>query len=69
MLVVSPLLALMRDQLAHLPAGMPAAMLWGGQPRAAAMAVLDDVRVQLLTYSLTTNALAPDAPPHQLIHG
>lgn len=51
MLVVSPLLALMRDQLAHLPAGMPAAMLWGGQPRAAAMAVLDDLRVQLLTYS------------------
>lgn len=44
-LVVSPLLALMRDQLAHLPPGMPAAMLWGGQPRAAAMAVYDDLRV------------------------
>lgn len=44
-LVVSPLLALMRDQLDHLPPGMPAAMLWGGQPRAAAMAVLDDLRV------------------------
>ena len=39
-LVVSPLLALMRDQLANLPQGVPGAMLWGGQTRAEAESVL-----------------------------
>ena len=43
-LVVSPLLALMRDQLARLPPGVPGAMLWGGQTRAEAEGVLDQVR-------------------------
>ena len=61
-LVVSPLLALMRDQLAHLPPGMPAAMLWGGQPRAAAMAVLDDLRVPPPT-AQTPIACPPIATP------
>ena len=50
-LVVSPLLALMRDQLAHLPPGMPAAMLCGSQPRAESRAILEDLRV------------APQPPP------
>ncbi len=45
MLVVSPLLALMRDQLAHLPAGLPAAMLASDQPRSEARQVLSDLRV------------------------
>ncbi len=45
-LVVSPLLALMRDQLDHLPPGLPAAMLCGGQPRAEARQVLDDLKVR-----------------------
>jgi hypothetical protein len=45
-LVVSPLLALMRDQLAHLPPGLPAAMLSAGQPRAEARQVLEDLRVR-----------------------
>ena len=45
-LVVSPLLALMRDQLAHLPAQVPAAMLWGGQPRHEATAVLQSLSVR-----------------------
>ena len=47
-LVVSPLLALMRDQLTHLPAGLPAAMLSAGQPRAEARQVLDDLRVSYI---------------------
>ncbi len=42
-LVVSPLLALMRDQLDHLPAGLPGAMLWGGQTRAEGEDVLAQV--------------------------
>lgn len=44
-LVVSPLLALMRDQLAHLPPGLPAAMLSASQPRGEARQVLDDLKV------------------------
>jgi superfamily II DNA helicase RecQ len=47
-LVVSPLLALMRDQLAHLPPGLPAAMLSASQPRGEARQVLDDLRVRCL---------------------
>ena len=41
-LVVSPLLALMRDQLDRLPAGLPGAMLWGGQTRSEADEVIAD---------------------------
>ena len=41
-LVVSPLLALMRDQLDRLPHGLPGAMLWGGQTRSEADAVIAD---------------------------
>ena len=41
-LVVSPLLALMRDQLDRLPAAVPGAMLWGGQTRQEAEQVLED---------------------------
>lgn len=44
-LVVSPLVALMRDQLSHLPPELPAAMLWRGQSRAQAMQVLQDLEV------------------------
>ena len=44
-LVVSPLVALMRDQLSHLPPQLPAAMLWRGQTKAQAMQVLSDLRV------------------------
>ena len=39
-LVVTPLLALARDQLAHLPPGLPAAALDGAMPRPAARGVL-----------------------------
>ena len=46
-LVVSPLVALMRDQLAHLPAELPAAMLWRGQTKAQAMQVLQRLAVRL----------------------
>jgi superfamily II DNA helicase RecQ len=42
-LVVSPLLALMRDQLDRLPPAVPGAMLWGGQTRQEAEQVLADV--------------------------
>ena len=41
-LVVSPLLALMRDQLDRLPSGLPGAMLWGGQTRSEAETVIAD---------------------------
>ncbi|GAX75225.1 hypothetical protein CEUSTIGMA_g2669.t1 [Chlamydomonas eustigma] len=41
-LVVSPLLALMRDQLDRLPEGLPGAMLWGGQTRSEADVVIQD---------------------------
>lgn len=41
-MVVSPLLALMRDQLDRLPADVPGAMLEGRQTRAEAEAVLKD---------------------------
>lgn len=44
-LVVSPLVALMKDQLNHLPEGLPAAMLWRGQPKAQAVQVLQDLAV------------------------
>jgi len=41
-LVVSPLLALMRDQLDQLPTGLPGAMLWGGQTRSEANKIIFD---------------------------
>ena len=44
-LVVSPLLALMRDQLQRLPPQLPAGMLWGGQSKQEALQVLGDLRV------------------------
>lgn len=43
-LVVSPLIALMRDQLARLPPQLPAAMLWGGQSKQEAVQVLADLK-------------------------
>lgn len=46
-LVVSPLLALMRDQLQRLPPQLPAGMLWGGQSKQEALQVLGDLRVSL----------------------
>ncbi len=44
--MVSPLIALMRDQLARLPPHLPAAMLWGGQTKQEAMQVFTDLKVQ-----------------------
>ena len=44
-MVVSPLIALMRDQCACAPEQLQAAMLWSGQGRAEAIKVLEDVRV------------------------
>ncbi len=49
--MVSPLIALMRDQLARLPPHLPAAMLWGGQSKQEAMQVLTDLKVQSLIHS------------------
>ena len=46
-LVVSPLLALMRDQLQRLPPQLPAGMLWGGQSKQEALQVLGELRVSL----------------------
>ena len=45
--MVSPLIALMRDQLARLPPHLPAAMLWGGQSKQEAMQVLTDLKVSI----------------------
>ncbi|KAK9847024.1 hypothetical protein WJX84_010498 [Apatococcus fuscideae] len=42
-LVISPLLALMRDQLSHLPPQLPAAMLWGGQSKEEARFILQSL--------------------------
>ena len=44
-LVVSPLLALMRDQLQRLPPQLPAGMLWSGQSKEEALQVLGELRV------------------------
>jgi superfamily II DNA helicase RecQ len=46
-LVVSPLLALMRDQLQRLPPQLPAAMLSGGQSKQEALQVLANLQVTL----------------------
>ena len=51
-LVVSPLIALMRDQLTRLPPHLPAAMLWGGQSKQEAMQVLADLKVTPLCCSV-----------------
>ena len=48
MLVVSPLIALMKDQLAHLPAGLPGAMLWSGQQGSEALKTLAAIKVHSL---------------------
>ena len=45
MLVVSPLIALMKDQLAHLPPGLPGAMLWSGQQASEALKTLAAIKV------------------------
>ncbi len=45
MLVVSPLIALMKDQLAHLPPGLPGAMLWSGQQGSEALKTLAAIKV------------------------
>jgi len=47
-LVVSPLIALMKDQLAHLPAGLPGAMLWSGQQGSEALKTLAAIKVHSL---------------------
>ena len=44
-LVVSPLIALMKDQLAHLPPGLPGAMLWSGQQASEALNTLAAIEV------------------------
>lgn len=44
-LVVSPLIALMKDQLAHLPPGLPGAMLWSGQQASEALKTLAAIKV------------------------
>lgn len=44
--MVSPLVALMRDQLSHLPPQLPAAMLWSEQTWEHAKRTLDDLRVR-----------------------
>eukprot|EP00887_Chlorella_sp_A99_P001903 scaffold18.g1903.t1 len=52
--VVSPLIALMHNQAASVPAALPAAVLWSGQGRAEAARVLGDVaagRLKLLFVS------------------
>jgi superfamily II DNA helicase RecQ len=43
--VVSPLIALMREQRAAAPPQLAAAMLWSGQTRAEAAQILSDVKV------------------------
>lgn len=43
-LVVSPLIALMRDQLSRLPLGLPGAMLQGGMSRTEVSDILDRAR-------------------------
>lgn len=58
-LVVSPLVALMRDQLAHLPPGLPGAMLWQGQQAHEAAQTLARVKVGSLQ---TLVAAGPEAP-------
>lgn len=45
-LVISPLIALMRDQLHHLPPELPAGMLWGTQSRDEALQTLADLKVR-----------------------
>lgn len=49
MLVVSPLIALMKDQLAHLPPGLPGAMLWSGQQASEALKTLAAIKVYSFT--------------------
>lgn len=44
-LVISPLVALMRDQLTHLPPELPAAMLFRGQTREQASKILQQTKV------------------------
>ena len=64
MLVVSPLLALMRDQLGHLPPQLPAAMLWGGQSKEEARFILRSLSVSLPTdkLRLMQQDLSPPSP-------
>ena len=47
-LVISPLVALMRDQLEHLPPELPAAMLHRGQTREQAAEILSNTKVCVL---------------------
>ena len=44
-LVVSPLIALMKDQLAHLPPGLPGAKLSSGQQASEALKTLAAIKV------------------------
>ena len=67
-LVVSPLLALMQDQLAHVPACIPAAMLGSSLAPEATRAALD--RLQARQASVRLHACrchADDASPCLLI--
>ena len=50
-LVISPLVALMRDQLAHLPPSLPGAMLWQGQQAAEAARTFSDIKACTPSYS------------------
>ena len=51
--MVSPLVALMRDQLNHLPPQIPAAMLWRGQTKAEAMQILADLAVSVAAQNVS----------------
>ena len=51
-LVISPLVALMRDQLAHLPPSLPGAMLWQGQQAADAARTFSDIKARAAWHSL-----------------
>ena len=58
-LVISPLLALMRDQLQRLPPCLPAAMLWGGQSVQEAQAVLQGGLVPSIVHGCPAVQLSP----------
>ena len=67
MLVVSPLIALMKDQLAHLPPGLPGAMLWFGQQATEALKTLAAIRVgshHMPSVGLAFSYQHMSCPPH-----
>lgn len=62
-LVISPLLALMKDQLAKLPRCLPAAMLSSSQSASESMQILNDLKVRPLYHhnSIAATHRAPQA--------